>query len=541
MLANSPPLPLTVDYSSEDDITAEDEKGILLALEQRDRLRHLRLICPVQNLQKFIMAIDEEFPILEYLIIYPPLELNTALVLPETLRAPNLHHLMLHSFACPIRPRLHPTATGLVTLCLIMRQQSAYIQPNILLQWISLMPQLESLEFAFSFPVPNRDVGRQLTHTPIATHITLPNLRLFWFGGVSAYLEAVLCRITTPRLEKLQILLFKQLTFSVPRLPQFLNTTEILRFDNARIVFKDKAVDVLMFFREANMSAFRVWVDCWHLDWQVSSVAQICNALSQVFSVVEHLTLEHEVHGQSSEEHNHVDRIEWRKLLRSFSNVKTFRVEDGLVEQLSRCLRLEDGELPLELLPELQELVYFGSRDTGDAFTSCLDARQNAGRPVTLVRQIHPALAAPSLLYDVRTHPSQAHYNPRLSPAVLTTFASCPPLPSLALRVGDPPWLFTVYPDAGHSPGNAFVTVQDVLLAIYIRLRRAVKRDEYEAVSKSRKAEIFRAFESRVGTDSDPIQRGKGLRYLDFLGGRFRAQGLVSAQSKDNVWDLVIH
>ena len=221
--------------------------------------------------------------------------------------------------------------------------------------------------------------------------------------------------------------------------------------------------------------------------------------------------------------------------------MKTLLVGDGLAEGLSRCLRLEDGELPLELLPELQELVYFGSRDTGDAFTSCLDARQNAGRPVTLVRQIHPALAAPSLLYDVRSHPSQAHYNPRLSPAVLTTFASCPPLPSLALRVGDPPWLFTVYPDAGHSPGNAFVTVQDVLLAIYIRLRRAVKRDEYEAVSKSRKAEIFRAFESRVGTDSDPIQRRKGLRYLDFLGGRFRAQGLVSAQSKDNVWDLVIH
>jgi hypothetical protein len=66
--------------------------------------------------------------------------------------------------------------------------------------------------------------------------------------------------------------------------------------------------------------------------------------------------------------------------------VKTLRVEDGLVEELSRCLGLEDGELPLELLPELQELTYFGSRDTGDAFTSFVDARRNAGRPVTLVR-----------------------------------------------------------------------------------------------------------------------------------------------------------
>jgi len=111
-------------------------------------------------------------------------------------------------------------------------------------------------------------------------------------------------------------------------------------------------------------------------------------------------------------------------------------------------------------------------------------------------------------------------------------------LPSLALRVGDLPWLFTVLPDARHSPGNAFVTVQDVLVAIYFHLRIAVKGDEYEAMSKARKAEIFRAFESRVSTDA--IQRGKGLRRIDFVGGRFRAQGLVRAQSKDSVWDVVI-
>ncbi|KAF8489068.1 hypothetical protein F5888DRAFT_1210243 [Russula emetica] len=155
--------------------------------------------------------------------------------------------------------------------------------------------------------------------------------------------------------------------------------------------------------------------------------------------------------------------------------------------------------------------------------------------PLTPGVYIHPALAAPSLLYDMRSHPS--HSNPRLSPAVLAAPASSPPLPSLALRVGNLPWMFTAYPDTRHSPGNAFVTVQDVLLAIYIHLRTAVKGDEYEAMSKSRKADIFRAFESRVGTD--PVQRAKGLRRVDFLGGRFRAQGLVRAQSKDSVWDVV--
>jgi len=177
------------------------------------------------------------------------------------------------------------------------------------------MPQLESLEIAFTFPVPNRDVERQLTHTPITAHITLASLRLFGFRGVSAYLEAVVCRITAPRLENLRIQLFKPLMFFVPRLPQFMNTAENLKFDNAVIMFEAKYIDVLMSSREADRFAFRIRVDCWHLDWQVSSVAQICNAFSQVLSAMVHLTLRHDVHIQSSEEHNDVDRVEWRKFL----------------------------------------------------------------------------------------------------------------------------------------------------------------------------------------------------------------------------------
>jgi hypothetical protein len=96
---------------------------------------------------------------------------------------------------------------------------------------------------------------------------------------------------------------------------------------------------------------------------------------------VEYLTLGHRAHSWSTEEHNEVDRTEWRKLLRSFSNVKTLVVARGLVKELTCCLRLDDGELPLELLPELQKLTYYGSKGV---FTSFIDTRQNAGRSVTL-------------------------------------------------------------------------------------------------------------------------------------------------------------
>jgi hypothetical protein len=391
MLAHSPPLPLVIDYQGTD-ITAEDGEAIILALEQRDRVRRIRIDIPFLQLQKLIMAIDGEYPTLEYLMLADPTkEMSTVLILPGTLQTPHLRHLAI-GCSIPMRFPLLGTAAGLVTLNLALHHPSTYFQPTILLQSLSLMPQLEMLLILFFFPVPNRDVERQLMRTPITTHVTLPNLRSFGFQAVSAYSEAVFSRITASRLENFQICYPKQLTFSVPQLVQFIGRTENLRFDCAGVNFYSERVYVYVNPPEANMQevieddAFSINVDCWHLDWQVSSVAQIFNALSQIFSVVEHLTLVHGLHTRSSEEHNEIDRTEWRKLLRSFSNVKTLCIEDGLVMELSRCLRLDDGEHPLELLPELQELTYPASSKADDAFTSFIDGRQNAGRFVTLIR-----------------------------------------------------------------------------------------------------------------------------------------------------------
>jgi hypothetical protein len=395
MLAHSPLLPLVLEYFHSDwDITEDDEKGIMLALEQHDRVRRIRLQTHASTLQKLIVAIDEEYPLLEYLIMQPlGWDTGTALMLPETLQAPRLHHFMLIDFAFPTGSQLLTNAASIVTLCLQVNHPDAFFQPNTLLRWISFMPQLETLVIIFFVSVPNRDVERHLLDTPIPPHVTLPNLRFLVLQGVSAYVEAAICRITAPRLEKLDIWFFKQLTFSVPRLQQFMNTAANLRFDSAKFEFFRDSVYAGVYFREEidtaeiKMIPLLIVVHSWHLDWQVSSVAQIFNPLSQIFSTVENLTLDHRDHNLSSEEHNEVDRSEWHKLLRSFGNVKTLRVGNGLVKEVSRNLRLEDGEDPMELLPELQSLIYSEIGDTGDAFTSFINARQNSGRPVKLV---HP-------------------------------------------------------------------------------------------------------------------------------------------------------
>jgi hypothetical protein len=378
MLAHSPPFPLVIDYIDENrDLTVEDEEGIALALEHRDRVRRIRLGIP--DLQKLIIIMDGEYPVLEYLIMSPSDDEVTALMFPDTLQAPHLRQLALIDFTLPIGSQLLTTAVGIVTLSLFSTHPSTHFQ----LQWISFMPQLETLTIFFESPAPES----QLMHVPNTTHVTLPNLRTFVFQGDSAYMEAVLHRITTPRLEKLGIQFFNQLAFSVPRLVQFINTTENLRFDSSEVKFSGDEVHMRVYREEDETYAVSISVFCRHLDLQVSLVNQFFNSRNQISRAVEHLTLEHEKHSRSSEEHNQVDRAEWHKLLMSFNHVKILRVDDGLVKELSRSLRPDDGlgELPPELLPELQELTYSGSDDTGDAFTPFIDARKSAGRPVTLI------------------------------------------------------------------------------------------------------------------------------------------------------------
>ena len=239
MLAHSPPLPLVIDYPDIGyGITAENVQGIILALEQRNRVRRVRLGLPVPIIEKLVKAFDGEYPVLEHLIMGASTDgVGTALTLPERFQAPHLCHLLLKGFALPMGSRLLTTTAGMVTLCLLTKLSCAYFQPNILLQWLSFMPQLETLLIIFFDDIPQQNMERHLMHMPTMTNVTLSKLRSFVFRGVSTYIGAVAPWLTTPVLEKLEIVFFNEYTFSVPRLLQFTETTENLRFDSGKIIF----------------------------------------------------------------------------------------------------------------------------------------------------------------------------------------------------------------------------------------------------------------------------------------------------------------
>ena len=295
---------------------------------------------------------------LEHLVIVPPTQAihNAPLALPLTFGAPQLRLLNLKHFTTPIRLSLLSTGPGLMTLTLKCINPSTFLHPNHLFEALSLLPQLEKLDICFFSPSPSHEIRTRLLHSPIVTHTTLPNLRVFQFWGVSSYLEALLPNMTTPLLEMLIVSFFHQLNFSIPHLRQFVTTKLNLRFSSARLLFYHEAVAIFMYPLEVDRPhTLFIDVDCEHLNWQVSSLAQIFNFLEPAFSTMVDLTLDYTEHVFSSGQHQQAGHRLWCDLLGLFTNVRTLRMHKGLVGELSHCL-CSEGE-SLQLLPKMKELI----------------------------------------------------------------------------------------------------------------------------------------------------------------------------------------
>jgi len=222
--------------------------------------------------------------------------------------------------------------------------------------------------------------------TPIVTRVTLPNLHWFGFLGSSAYLEALLPWLTAPLLKRLRINFSYQMIYSIPHLRQFMNTARNVHIKTVTLYFEENYLWVLAYPHiGARIQNLDMTFGCIRLDWQIVSAAQIFHALSTAFSVVEHLTLNYNRLHMSPEWNIEADRVHWRTLLGPFVKVKNLSVAGGLVKQLSGALQPGEEESPTELLPELQKLSHSARGDLRNAFTQFVNARQKAGRPVTVI------------------------------------------------------------------------------------------------------------------------------------------------------------
>ena len=160
--------------------------------------------------------------------------------------------------------------------------------------------------------------------------------------------------------------------------------------------------------------------------------------------------------------------------------------------------------------------------------------------PTVRIASILAYSPKPAWSWDIGLPLSTAY--PRPPADVLAAPATTPTLPTLSINCPMLPWTITV--NAGADPNSrprgapaAFVTIGDVLVAIHNNVRLAVVQAEFDTfLSPDQKYWVGVDFRIRCGGNQS--EYSKGLRRMDFLGGRRKFLGLSSSSRGPDMWTL---
>ncbi|KAH9002496.1 hypothetical protein EDB83DRAFT_825734 [Lactarius deliciosus] len=398
MIPHSPPFPLVLDYGSHilEMWTAEDEFGLLLALQHFPRVSEIALSAPQLMLAKLTTGMTEVAPRLETLILHSR---TSEIVLPKQFLggcAPRLRHLILTGVALSTLQPLLSSAMSIVSLVLERIPTSAHFSPDNLVTQIKAMPFLQTLSISFlsMLPLPGFGGGHVYPQSQVA-RIELPELTQLIYRGVSAYIEALLSRIWSPRIKDLNVTLFGQPTLDVPLTCEFIHELESFQPTRVRIDFAETSAHIAVSAPQSTTSPdVFLNVSCARPHVQVATMAQLCVGLSATLLQVEELVLGFHRGGTPSEERRgEIDPELWRELLAPFRRISTLRIHIVFAADVERTLRpgpadQRRGEL---LFPKLRELVLYGSDEealesASAAFSAFVNER-DAGRPVKVHSQ----------------------------------------------------------------------------------------------------------------------------------------------------------
>jgi hypothetical protein len=382
-----PPFPLVVNYGGSPMLgppAPEDQENIMAALKQSDRVVSISLT--VTNwLLEGLSTISEPFSKLEELALLSRGDLQ--LTLPSAFRwDPRLRTLRLTSIAIPSLPQLLSHLKGLVDLRLHEIPHVGYFSPYAFANALSEMTQLETLSLHFLSLPPRRSFVSLPPQS--GERVVLPYLTSFTYRGTSKYLDNLVSRTDAPRLEHIDIRYFLQPTMDASQLGRFIERIEVqTSLSQADIITSANNIS-LSFSKPGQEPEARpslvLQISCEQLDWQLPSMAQICNQFSPFLSRVRDLRIDST---QSPSGRGDVDCEQWAELIRAFGGAVYCRAAGPHVTDILRSLSLAAGEpkfLPALRTLHVPELTpgHVALKEAAESFaTSC----RLSGHPVQVL------------------------------------------------------------------------------------------------------------------------------------------------------------
>ena len=360
--------------------------NIIAVLEQRDRVCQINLWnVKSSDLGILLAAIQQPFPELRHLSLHSLGE--TVPVVPDSFlggSAPRLEFLQLNRIPIPGLLKLILSATHLVDLYLTNIPHSVYISPEAIVTTLSMLNYLEELSLQFQSPRSCPDqASRRL---PPSSCSALSVLRTFIFKGVSEYLEDLLARIDAPRLNTLEIAFFNDIAFDTPQFTQFVGRTpmsgEPIR---ARIVLRNVAASINLFQASA-LGQLKVKILCRGLDWQLSSLEQLCTSCLPSLSKLEDLYIYEDPDSQPLWKDD-IENGLWLQLLHPFTAVKNLFLSEQFALRVEPALQVLTEGRTMEVLPALQNIFLDRLDSPGPAqegIGTFVAARRVASHPITV-------------------------------------------------------------------------------------------------------------------------------------------------------------
>jgi len=380
-----PELPIVIEG-----VEGVDNINVIAALELKDRMSRITFLdVSSSESERIVEAMQDPFPVLTQL--WPWSTDGMAPVISDSFlggSAPRLGSLWLESIPFPALPKLLSSATDLVDLHLTDIPHSGYISPSAMVTCLSALTRLKSLVLGFQSPRSRPD--RTSRFSPRRTRTILPALTHLRFRGVTEYWEDLVTQIDAPLLKDISITFFNQLIFHILQLPKFLYRTEMFTvLDQAIVSFDDQYIGVELSRQTgANYAMLELAISCRKLDWQLSSLVQVCNSALPTLSTLERLSLGPTIYaldllpGQDD-----IENKQCLDLLRPFINVKDLKLSEKVAPCVAPALQELTGERVKEVLPALQNLFlhdFKASRLVEEGIEQFVAARQFSGHPMAI-------------------------------------------------------------------------------------------------------------------------------------------------------------
>jgi hypothetical protein len=379
-----PSLPLVIQVQSNLKESVDDcYDDIVAALGRRDRVDRIEFFGVTRSpLETVLGAMQVPFPELTHVQLSS--NDKTVPILPDLFlgrSAPRLRFFRLVGIPFPGLPNLLLSATHLVNLSLVDIPHSGYISPDSMATALSALTDLESLSLDFQSPRSRPD---RASRYPPPIRTVLPVLTDFWFRGVSEYLDDLVARIDAPRLIYLTITFFNDIVFDTPRFIQFISRSPTLKvLKNAHVVFGHRAASI-GFSQTSGYGSLEVRISCGELDWQVSSLEQVCASCLVALSMSEDLHIYQDPYSQPDWEDN-IENSLWLELLHPFATVKNLYLSKEFALRIAPALQeLVEGRTT-EVLPSLQNIFVEELEPSGpvrESIGKFVVARQLSGRSV---------------------------------------------------------------------------------------------------------------------------------------------------------------